>query len=274
MYPVESIKVPTVPSDYLKTIPEPAVKSINRKKEQVNLDPALARQAIQAYYASITFADAQLGIILDALEQTGLDDNTIVLFTSDHGYHMGEHGHYQKTTLFENATHVPLVIAGPGVAQGQVAETMAEMVDFYPTLSQLARLPEPKATSGVSLVPALEDPRLIVRDTALTQYDNGYSLRTGRFRYTSWGDDGAEGVELYDRSKDPAEMKNVADDSAYADDAKRFAGQLRERVRAANTLPPGNRRVKVEFNRHLKSKNSLVLPTWSPEVFAALHRID
>jgi arylsulfatase A-like enzyme len=253
IYPVESIKIPTVPKDYLKTIPTPAVKSIHRKKEQVNLDPELARQAIQAYYASITFADAQLGMILDALKETGLDENTIVLFTSDHGYHMGEHGHYQKTTLFENATHVPLVIAGPGVAEGQVAETMAEMVDFYPTLSQLAGLPKPKATSGVSLVPALKDPTKIVRDTALTQYDNGYSLRTRNFRYTSWGDAGAEGVELYDRSKDPAEMSNVADDPAYADDAKRLAGQLRERIQAAGTLPPGSRRVKVEFNRHLKS---------------------
>jgi arylsulfatase A-like enzyme len=131
---------------------------------------------------------------------------------------------------------------------------MAEMVDFYPTLSQLAGLPEPKSTSGVSLVPALRDPATIVRDTALTQYENGYSLRTQKFRYTSWGENGAEGVELYDRSNDPAEMNNVADDPAYADDAERLAGQLGERIRAANTLPKGSRRVKVEFNRHLNAK--------------------
>lgn len=254
MYPIESIKVPTMPKGYLKTIPKPAVKSINRKKEQINLDPKLAKQAIQAYYASITFADAQLGIILRALNETGLADNTIVLFTSDHGYHMGEHGHYQKTTLFENATHVPLVIAGPGVSQGQVAETMAEMVDFYPTLSQLAGLPKPSATSGVSLVPALKDPSTMVRESALTQYANGYSIRTAKFRFTSWGDDGADGVELYDHLKDPEEMHNVADDPAYADDIQRLATMLGKRVQAANTLPPGNRRIHVELDRHVKSR--------------------
>ncbi|MCP3694325.1 MAG: sulfatase, partial [Planctomycetaceae bacterium] len=103
MYPREKIVVPSVPEGYLETLPEPAQRSLLRKKEQVNLKHELAVQAIQAYYASITFADAQVGRMLDALERLGLDKNTVVVFTSDHGYHMGEHGYYQKTTLFENA---------------------------------------------------------------------------------------------------------------------------------------------------------------------------
>ncbi|QEF98418.1 Choline-sulfatase [Stieleria maiorica] len=253
LYPIDRIKVPSVPKGYLDTIPEPAAKSLTRKKEQVDLDPDLARQAIQAYYASISFADAQVGIILDALRQTGLDDNTIVLFTSDHGYHMGEHGHYQKTTLFENATHVPLVIAGPGVSDGGVAATMAEMVDFYPTLSQLAGLPIPKSVSGISLVPALKDPAASVRDSAFTQFDRGYSIRTPEFRYTSWGTDGSDGVELYDVSKDPGEMHNLADDPAYASQRRRLATRLSERVEAAEAIPAGSRRVRVQFNRQLQS---------------------
>ena len=106
---------------------------------------ALSREVIQAYYASITFADAQLGKVLDALDETGLSDNTIVLFTSDHGYHMGEHGHWQKTTLYENATRVPLIMAGPGItAVNQTAKTPAEMVDFYPTLAELCNVPSPR----------------------------------------------------------------------------------------------------------------------------------
>lgn len=254
MYPIHTINVPTVPEGYLKTLPTPAVQSINRKKEQINLDPKLAKQAIQAYYASITFADAQLGTILAGLRETGLDDNTIVLFTSDHGYHMGEHGHYQKTTLFENATHVPLVIAGPGVHQGGVAETMAEMVDFYPTLSELAGLPKPSAVSGVSLVPALKDPSKIVRESALTQYDIGYSLRTAGYRYSSWGDEGSDGAELYDRKMDPAEMNNLADDPAYVETRKRLAATLQQRIQETRKSPPGNRKVQQEVERQLKAK--------------------
>ncbi len=165
MYPLEDIDVPRVPEGYLDSLPKPARQSISRKKDQVNLAEDLARQAIQAYYASITFADAQLGRVLDALEQTGLADNTVIVFTSDHGYHMGEHGHWQKTTLFENAARVPLIIAGPGVqAAGQAAATPAEMVDFYPTLAELCDLKAPECLSGVSLLPALQDVKATPRD--------------------------------------------------------------------------------------------------------------
>lgn len=252
LYPIDQIKVPEVPENYLDTLPKPAVRSLTRKKEQVNLDPKLAKQAIQAYYASITFADAQLGRILDALEETDLDEDTIVLFTSDHGYHMGEHGHYQKTTLFENATHVPLILAGPGITRGGVAETMAEMVDFYPTLSELAGLPQPKAASGVSLVPALQAPETMVRDSALSQFDSGYSLRTADFRFTQWGPDGGDGFELYDRREDPAEMNNVAGESEYADIQQALRERLRQRIEQAGTDPKGTRVQGQQIDRRIR----------------------
>ena len=221
MYPQDQIIVPEVPNGYLDTLPKPARQSITRKKEQLNLPKDLARQAIQAYYASTTFADAQIGRVLGALDETGLTENTIVLFTSDHGYHMGEHGHWQKTTLFENATRVPLIIAGPGVEDvGRSAKVPVEMLDFYPTLAELCGLPAPKHLSGVSLVPVLKDAAAQPRQSALSQYANGYSLRTARYRYTQWGENGSEGAELYDRQADPQELTNLARSSRARRDSQ------------------------------------------------------
>ncbi len=253
-YPIRSINVPEVPDGYLDTIPAPAKNSLTRKKNQVNLDDDLARHAIQAYYASITFADAQLGRILDALEESGLADNTIVLFTSDHGYHMGEHGYYQKTTLFENATRVPLIMAGPGIRSAQVTSAMAEMVDFYPTLAELAGLKIPAFVSGVSLVPALRDPSVSPRDSALTQYANGYSIRTPRYRYSEWGDNGALGHELYDHRSDPAEMKNLAGDKDQAETIDRLSKQLRARIVDARQAPPGIKQIRFDNKRRVSQR--------------------
>lgn len=255
MYPAGDINVPTVPDGYYKTIPESAVKSIRWKKDQRDLDPAIAREAIRAYYASITFADAQVGRVLDALQATGLRDNTIVVFTSDHGYHMGEHGHYQKQTLFENATRVPLIMAGPGIASGASSKSMAEMVDFYPTLAELTGLTPPPYVAGKSLVPTLKDPNESTRQAALSQWNNGYSIRTTGYRYTEWGIDGADGMELYDHSEDPAEMNNVADDPAYRDAIETLRPLLRERIAEAQTPPKGLKQNKIENKRSVRQND-------------------
>ena len=238
MYPREKIEVPTVPEGYLDTLPGPAQKSLLQRKDQVNLKHDLAVQAIQAYYASITFADAQVGRVLSALDRLGLDENTVVLFTSDHGYHMGEHGHYQKTTLFENATRVPLIISAPGMkSAGRTSKSFAEMVDFYPTLAELCGLPAPKVTSGVSLVPTLKNPEVITRNSALTQYNVGYSLRTERYRYISWGENGRLGSELYDRQTDPAEMVNLSGQPQVAAVENSMKAFLQRRQEAAGQRP-------------------------------------
>ncbi len=152
MYPQDKIVVPNVPAGYMDTLPQPARDTLTRKQEQVDLPEETARKAIQAYYASITFMDAQVGRVLDALEKTGLDKNTIVVFTSDHGYHMGEHAYYQKMTLFENATRVPLIISVPGMKTAgqstQVADRVAGLlshlggsVRFDPAEHSLGRQP-------------------------------------------------------------------------------------------------------------------------------------
>ncbi len=254
MYPRDRITVPTVPDGYLETLPRPARQSIRRKRDQIDLADDLARKAIQAYYASITFADAQLGRILDALDETGLAKNTIVLFTSDHGYHMGEHGHWQKTTLFENAARVPLIIAGPGVtARGKSTRAPAEMTDFYPTLAELCGLEAPPYLSGVSLAPVLTDTAARPRTSALTQYATGYSIRVDRYRYTEWGADGKAGNELYDHESDPQEMVNLAGRTDRADVIKRLSALLRKRIADARRPPKGVDQIVFDNRRRVRN---------------------
>ncbi|MEM8955813.1 MAG: sulfatase [Verrucomicrobiota bacterium] len=240
LYPLDKIKVATIPDGYLDTIPAPARKSITRRANEQDLDNQTAREVLQSYYASISFADAQIGRILRGLKNTGLDKNTIVVFTSDHGYHMGEHGYYQKTTLFENATRVPLVIAGPGVtAKGEVSDAPVEMIDIYPTLADLCHLEAPPHLAGVSIAPILEDATARPRETAFTQYDSGYSIRNDRYRYTEWGENGADGNELYDHKTDPEEMNNLAPNPEHAATVKNLSNTLHKRIAAANTKPEG-----------------------------------
>lgn len=240
MYPLNRIRVPEVPDGYFKTLPAPAVRSLTRKKEQLDLAEDLAKQAIQAYYASITFADAQVGRIVDAVEELGLMENTVIVFTSDHGYHMGEHGYWQKTTLFENAARVPLIIAAPEIrAAGQSTQCPAEMIDFYPTLADLCGLKAPANLSGVSLLPALNDASARPRNDALTQYDAGYSLRNDRYRYTEWGQAGALGAELYDHHSDPQELNNLAGTEEAESIVKQLSGRLQERIARAQQEPEG-----------------------------------
>jgi arylsulfatase A-like enzyme len=241
MYPPEGIEAPKVPAGYLDTLPPQAQRTLTPQSEQVDLAHDVAQQAMQAYYASVSFVDAQLGLVLDALDETGLADNTVVVFTSDHGYHMGEHGHWQKVTLFENAARVPLIFAGPGVeAKGSKTDSLAEMVDIYPTLADLGGVQAPGYLSGVSLVPALKDPSATLRDSALTQLGSSYSIRTSRYRYTRWGKvSGSANAELYDHESDPDELRNLIRDPNQADVVKKMSALLDERIRDAAEPPEG-----------------------------------
>ena len=138
----------------------PAAAIASAKREQDTATDDRRRQAVQAYYASITFMDAQVGHVLDALDRLGLAENTIVVFTSDHGYHLGEHGLWQKMSLFEEEARVPLIIAAPDVAQrGGVARSPVGLIDVYPTLAALCGVQAPANTQGQSLVPLLADPQ-------------------------------------------------------------------------------------------------------------------
>lgn len=247
LYPRDKIEPPSVPDGYLETLPEPCVAALGAKQVNINLPVETKREAMQAYYASITFMDAQVGHVLDALERVGLADNTIVLMTSDHGYHMGEHGHFQKMTLFENATHVPLIISVPGMKNaGSRTRSIVEMVDYFPTLAELSGLPAPTAKPGISQAAVVGDASKSPRTSALTQHRDGYSLRTDRYRYTEWGAQGKDGAELYDHASDPREMTNLAGKPELAATVAGLKKLLHERIAAANVVPEGLQQIAGE----------------------------
>jgi choline-sulfatase len=228
-YPVERIALPALSADDRRRTPAPAYASA--KAEQDKMSDDLRRQAIQAYWASISFMDAQVGRVLDALDGLGLADRTIVVFTSDHGYHLHDHGLWQKQSLFERSARVPLIVAAPGKAgNGRRTGALSELVDLYPTLANLAGLPAPSYLEGVSLAPLLADPARTVKDAAFTQVRRGesmgYSVRTERWRYTAW-DDGRQGEQFYDMAADPGETANLASDPKWAS----TVAELRQRVR-------------------------------------------
>ena len=222
----------------------PAAALASYKREQDRLTDELRRQCVQAYYASISFMDAQVGRVVDALDRLGLADNTIIVFTSDHGYHMGEHGLWQKMSLFEESARVPLLLVAPGVSRaGTVVQSPVSLVDLYPTLTELAGVKAPDTLQGQSLVPMLRDPDAKGRGWALTQVTrgggtnrfSGYSLRTERWRYTEW-DESRRGRQLYDHEHDPREQRNLASDPAHAETVAGLRNQLHAAVQAS--FPP------------------------------------
>ncbi len=259
-YPEENMPVVKDWEADQKDLPKAALGS--HKKEHEKLTDDLRRQAVQAYYSSITFMDAQVGRVLKKLEQLGLAENTIVVFTSDHGYHLGEHGLWQKMSLFEQSTRVPLIIAAPGISKkGEAAPTPVGLIDLYPTLTAICGMNESKNAQGQNLAPILKDPTQAGRGWALSEVTRGdatraaasvdagsdakgflgYTLRTQRWRYTEW-DQGKQGRELYDHDRDPKELTNLADDPAQAATLKELSAQLRDAVRstfpASGRMPP------------------------------------
>ncbi len=215
LYPLDKIVLPTEPADDSTDVYRYSYNMTHRPYLWAD-QPDKKREAIRAYYASITFMDAQLGKVLDALDRLKLTDNTVIVFWSDHGYHLAEHGQWMKQTLYEQATRVPLLIAQPGSrVAGKSSPRTVELLDLYPTLTELCGLPTPGHVMGESLVPLLNQPTRPWNHAAYSQVmrpkDNvvGRSVRTERWRYTEWNG-GANGAELYDHQQDPGEFKNLA----------------------------------------------------------------
>ncbi|MGE3809421.1 MAG: sulfatase [Gemmataceae bacterium] len=230
-YPLERIPIEKVPPGHRDGVPELAFAS--QKKEQLKMDDKLKKECRQAYHASTSLMDAQVGRLLDALEKNGLADNTIVVFTSDHGYHLGEHGLWQKMSVFENSARVPLIIYDPSArGNGQPCARTVELIDLHPTLADLCGLQAPKQVEGKSLKPLLENPKAAWDKPAFTQVRHrkslGRSVRTERYRFTMWGDDGKEGIQLYDYQTDPEENKNLASDPKHADTVKEMKALIQK----------------------------------------------
>jgi arylsulfatase A-like enzyme len=189
--------------------------------------------------------------VVAALDRLGLSENTIIVFTSDHGYHMGEHGLWQKRSLFEESARVPLLIVEPGSKdRNAVAATPVSQIDLFPTLAKMTGIEAPKDLPGQDLAPMLQDPNTMGRGWAITQMMHptggrraagsstenenskrifGYSLRTPRWRYTEW-DEGTKGRQLYDHTADPKELVNLALKSEFEATVKELSTQLRAAV--------------------------------------------
>ena len=228
LYPLERIALPKEPAEHLEKIPAAALAV---KPPNYGLDEEKRRLMIRAYYASVSYMDAQVGRLLDALRRLGLENRTVVVFASDHGWQLGEHGQWQKMTLFERSARVPLLVAAPGArGNGRACGRTVELVDLYPTLADLAGLPAPAGLEGESLRPLLEDPQAPWSFPAYTQVRRGArvegrSVRTERYRYTEW-DGGRAGAELYDYQRDPGEFENLAADPRHAETVAEMKRQL------------------------------------------------
>jgi len=221
MYPLKDMRLPYAPKGDRDDIPTAAFAH-NCPVPHYSLDELTLRKALQAYYATISFVDAQVGRLMTALDELKLADNTIVVLWSDHGYHLGEHnGIWQKRTLFEQSARSPLIIRAPDMkGNGTASMRIVEFVDIYPTLTDLAGLNNPKGLEGRSLKPLLQNPLAEWNGTAITQVlrpsddrlpkpTMGRSIRTARWRYSDWAE-GKTGIELYDHASDPMEFNNLA----------------------------------------------------------------
>ena len=192
-----------------------------------------AQEVIEAYYASTTFVDRQIGRVLDRVERLGLRDKTVIVLFGDHGYHLGEKGKWSKhNSLFEVAARVPLMVCLPGVAAGKASPRTVQLLDIYPTLCEACGLPLPAGLEGHSLVPLARDPQSAWQHPAYTVtkagQSFGQSVRTERWRYTEW-DGAAGGAVLCDLDADPHEQKNLAADPQHTqvvDEMKKLLARL------------------------------------------------
>lgn len=248
-HPIAGVELPQEPADDRDDIPAPAL--VGFPDDALHSDDQ-KRQAIAAYHATVTLIDHQVGLLLDALGELGLEESTIVVFVSDHGFHLGEHGGmWRKQSQFEESTRVPLIVRTPGVAGGATSTGLVELVDLYPTLADLAGLPSPPGLEGTSFRPLLENPArdwksaIFSRSDRFTRTDRqhltaGLSVRTARYRYTEWtpvsGGNQVE-TELYDLETDPREFDNLSRDPDHAALKARLARKLEVGWKAA--LPDG-----------------------------------
>ncbi|MEM7012597.1 MAG: sulfatase [Verrucomicrobiota bacterium] len=235
MFPLDEVEVPKLNPDDFADIPPLADEVVGRKRNftKAVLEAGLHKSAVQAYLATTAYVDAQHGRVLDALEKSPHRDNTIVIFISDHGFHLAEKDHWQKGTLWQEATNSMLLARVPGLTKpGGVTDRCVSLQDLYPTLVELCGIEKPSHVDGKSFVPLLKDPQAGWESTAISYLYNQYaSIRTEQFRFTRYKDGQ---MELYDHSRDPREWTNEAGNPEYAKVLK----ELTERLPAIEEMAP------------------------------------
>ena len=237
LYPADKIPLAKEVANDLDDIPEAALFTV---PPNWGVSPDSLRLAKRAYYAAISFMDAQVGRVVTALDSLGLSKNTIIVLWSDHGYNLGEHGQWMKQSLFEKAAKVPFIIVTPDCIKGKHINQPVELLDIYPTLAELAKLKHTDTLEGKSLAHLLKKDIAGWKGVAYTQVRRkdimGRSVRTERWRYTEW-DGGKAGVELYDHSKDEDEFTNLANDPAYKNEVDTLLTLLHKGYPAAVVQP-------------------------------------
>jgi iduronate 2-sulfatase len=230
---------PKIPGDW-DDIPK---AGINYKTSVgMKMNERQQRKAIGGYYAAVTYMDAQVGKVLDALEKSGQAGNTIVIFTSDHGYHLGEHDFWEKVSLHEESSMVPLIIKVPG-KKPAVCHSLVESLDWFPTTAKLCGLEVPARLQGKDISKLFDDPSATVRDTAfsVSPLSNGFLLRDDKWAFIQYEEDASKGIELYDMVADPKQYTNLAGKPEFAAKVAEFKAKLTAKLAEVrkNDLPAG-----------------------------------
>ena len=206
-------------------IPKPGINYCT--SQNMKMDIRRQKKSIGGYYASVAYMDAQVGKVISALDEAGLRDKTIIIFTSDHGFHLGEHDFWAKVSLLDESSQVPLIISVPG-KKPAVCHSLTELLDLYPTISSLCELPGQPHLQGKDISKMLDDPKYTVREAAFSvaPFRQGFLLRENDWSYIQYGEDASKGIELFDVRKDPKQYTNLAKDPAYEKVVKRFKNQM------------------------------------------------
>jgi iduronate 2-sulfatase len=228
-YPYDEMIVPEKVDGDWDDIPKRGINYVTSVNGKMNSEQE--QKAIAAYYASVTYMDAQLGKVLHTLKEEGLEDNTIVVFTSDHGFHLGEHRFWMKVSLHEESARVPMIIKVPG-KKPAVCNSFVELIDLYPTVAELTDLHVSEYLQGKSLVKTIDDPTFQVRNMAfsVTQGGRTFLLRDENWAYIQYNEDASAGIELFDMNKDPKQYTNLAENPDYANVVVDFKEKLKNKL--------------------------------------------
>lgn len=225
-YPFADIILPKKVKNDWDDIPKKGINYVNSINGKMSIDQQ--KKAVAAYYASVSFMDAQVGKVLNTLKEEGLEDNTIVIFTSDHGFHLGEHDFWMKVSLHEESVKVPLIIKVPG-KKAAVCHSFVELIDMYPTIASLSGLSYSGNIQGKNLARTIDDPKFQVRDMAFSVSLNGkaFLLRNKKWAYIQYDEDANSGIELFDMKKDPKQYDNLANNPKYT----KIVAQLQQKLK-------------------------------------------
>lgn len=236
--PYDGMTLPEKVDDDWQDIPKAGINY--KTSKNMKMDVRRQKKAVGGYYASVAYMDAQVGKVLDALTKAGLDEKTIVIFTSDHGYHLGEHDFWAKVSLHEESARVPLIISVPG-KKPAVCNSLVELLDLYPTLSTLCGLEVQSRLQGKDISPMLDDPGHAVREAAFSVNGPGFLLREDRWAYIQYGEKGERGIELFDMQEDPQQYTNLADSPEHQAVVNEFRAKMAAKLKAVRTNDLGRK---------------------------------